>query len=62
MKVMSEESAWDLLLDVFAARAMTSDYLPGDELAYTRYIVLRLPYLSSIFIMSMPPSLFPIHL
>ena len=36
MKVMSEESAWDLLLDVFAARAMTSDYLPGDELAYTR--------------------------
>ena len=36
MKVMSEESAWELLLNVFATRASTSDYLPGDELAYMR--------------------------
>lgn len=37
MKVMSEKAAWDALLEVFAARARTSDYLPGDEVAYTRY-------------------------
>ena len=33
---MSEESAWGHLLDIFSARAQTSDYLPGDEVAYSR--------------------------
>jgi hypothetical protein len=37
MKAMSEESAWEHLLDIFAVRAQTSDYLPGDEIAYSRY-------------------------
>ena len=36
MKVMSEESAWEPHLELFAARVKTSDYLPGDEVAYTR--------------------------
>jgi hypothetical protein len=35
---MSEVEAWDLLLDVFATRAQTSDYMPGDEVAYTRWV------------------------
>lgn len=38
IKVMSEAEAWELLLDVFASRAQTSDYMPGDEVAYTRWV------------------------
>ena len=38
IKVMSEVEAWDLLLEVFASRTQTSDYMPADEVAYTRFV------------------------
>ena len=48
MKAMSEESAWEHLLDIFAVRAQTSDYVPGDEVAYSRYCRAHSIFFSSV--------------
>ena len=38
MKTMYDECAWAQLLDIFGVRTLTSQYLPGDEVAYGRAI------------------------
>jgi pentatricopeptide repeat protein len=38
MKAMYDDCSWGQLQDIFSARHLTSNYVPGDEAAYGRAI------------------------